>query len=83
MDIRLRSVMTAIIKEGNCTIATKLASLEGATLDNGTIWKGRHVVWPIHDWFRLNPDKKPLCSIQEIMDLKFRGGVKICDFLEL
>ena len=83
LDIKLHSAITAIIKEGNRTLATKLASLEGAALDKGTILKGRQVVWLIHDWFRLNPDMKPLCGLQEITDLKWLGDDKIFEFLEL
>ena len=64
-------------------MATKLASLEGAALDKGTILKGRQVVWLIHDWFRLNPDMKPLYGLQEFTDLRWLSDDNIFEFLVL
>ena len=61
----------------------KVASLEDAALTKGTVLKGRQLVFLVHDWFKLNPHLKPLFGSQEITDLKWFGGKRIFDFLEL
>ena len=59
LDIKLLMAVTAVIKEGNRTFATKVSSLEDSALAKGAILKGRQLVWLVHDWFKLNPDMKP------------------------
>ena len=41
------------------------------------------MVFLVHDWFKLNPDMKPLYGLHEITDLKWFGDERIFDFLEL
>ena len=83
LDIKLHMAVTAVIKEGNRTLATKVSSLEDAALTKGTILKGRQLVWLVHDSFKLNPDMKPVYGLQEITDLKWFGDERVFDFLEL
>ena len=45
--------------------------------------KDRQLVFLIHDWFKLNPDMRPLYGLHEITDLKWFGDEQIFDFLEL
>jgi hypothetical protein len=75
--------ITATIKEGNWEWATKLPSLEDTALKKRTLLKERQLVWLVHDWFKLNPDTKPLDGLQEISDLKRFGDERVFDFLEL
>ena len=82
LDIKLHMAVTAVIKEGNRTLATKVSSLEDSALMKGSILKGRQLVWLVHDWFKLNADMKPLYGLQEITDLKWYGDERIFEFLE-
>ena len=36
----------------------------------------------IHDWFRLNPDLKPLYGLEDISSLKWMGDDKIFELLQ-
>ena len=73
----------AVIREGSRTVATKVARLEDAALSKNLVMKGRQLVFLVHDWFRLNPDMKPLFGLQEITDLKWSGDERIFELLEL
>jgi hypothetical protein len=69
LDIKLYAAVLAVIKDGNRTLATKVSSLEEAEISKGGILKGRQLVFLVHDWFKLNPDMKPLYGLHEITDL--------------
>ena len=75
--------MLAVIRDGNRTLATKVAGLEDAVLMKGNVLKGRQLAFLIHDWLKLNPDMKPLYGVHEITDHKWFGDERIFDFLEL
>ena len=55
LDIKLHAALTAVVKEGCRTLAAKLSSMEDAVMTKGAFVRGWHIVWLIHDWFRLNP----------------------------
>jgi hypothetical protein len=82
LDLKLHNAVSACIKEGNKTLAVKVASREEAALESGKLLKGRQLVWLVHDWFRLNPDLKPLYGFQEIADIQWLGDENIFEFLE-
>ena len=42
---------------------------------------GRQLGWMIHDWFRVNPDMKPLYILEEITGLQWMGDDHIFEFL--
>ena len=52
-------------------------------MTKGMIVMGRLVLWLIHDWFRLNPDMKPLFGLQAITDLQWYGDAKIFGFMDM
>ena len=83
LDLKLHCALTQCVRDGNRTLAAKLASMEDEAMTKGMILKGRQLGWLIHDWFRLNPDLKPLYGLQEIADLQWFGDDKIFEFLEL
>ena len=83
LDLKIHCCLTQSIRDGNRTLAAKLASLEDKAMTGGLILKGRQLGWLIHDWFRLNPDLKPLYGLQEIADLQWYGDDKIFEFLEM
>ena len=83
LDLKLHCALTQCIREGNKTLAAKLASSEDTAMNGGKILKGRQLGWLIHDWFRLNPDLKPLYGLQEIADIQWFGDDKIFEFLDL
>ena len=64
LDIKLHAALTQIIKDGCKTLAAKLSSLEDSTITKGGIVNGRQVAWLVHDWFRLNPEMKPLMGFK-------------------
>ena len=83
LDLKLHQCLTAVIKEGCRTLAAKLATMEDKAMMNGEILKGRQLGWLIHDWFRLNPNMKPLYGFQDINDIQWMGDDKIFEFLQL
>ena len=83
LDLKVHAALTQCIREGNKTLAAKLSSLEDQAMSQGKILMGRQLGWLIHDWFRLNPDLKPLFGLQEIADLQWLGDDRIFEFLEL
>ena len=83
LDIKLYMAVLAVIRDGNRTLATKVAILEDAASSKNLVMKGRQLVFLVHDWFRLNPDMKPSFGLQEITDLKWFGDERIFEFLEL
>jgi hypothetical protein len=83
LDIKLYAAVLSVIRDGNRTLATKVAGLEDAALTKGNVMKGRQLVFLVHDWFKLNPDMKHLYGLHEITDIKWYGDERIFDFLEL
>ena len=73
----------AVIHEGNHTLATEVVSLENAALTKGTVLKGREFLFLVHEWFKLNPDLKPLLGLQEITDRKWFRDDCVFESLEL
>ena len=52
-------------------------------MTGGVVIKGRQLGWMIHDWFRLNPDLKPLNGLEDITDIQWMNDHKIVEFLQL
>ena len=57
--------------------------MEDDAMAKGMLLKGRQLVFLVHDWFKLNPDMKPLYGIRELSDLAWMGDAKIFEFLDL
>ena len=74
LDLKLHKALTACIKQGNKTLAAKLADKEDEATQRGELLKGRQLGWLIHDWFRLNPHMKPLYGLQDYTDMQCMGG---------
>ena len=83
LDLKLHAAVTQCIKEGNKTLASKMATLEDECMLKSTIIKGRQLVWMIHHWFRVNPEMKPVYGLKAITDLVWYGDDKIQEFLDM
>ena len=81
LDIKLYTALKAIIRESCKILLQKVEAKEQEMMPQMRTMKGRQLGWMIHDWFRVNPDMKPLYGLDEISSLKWMGDDHIFEFL--
>ena len=50
LDIKLYAAVLSVIRDGNRTLATKVAGMEDAALTKGNVMKGRQLVFLAGSW---------------------------------